>query len=271
MPITIFNGSFQQYGGSVSIGPFLPSAGGSGGGGETSIVTSTLTHWFDAGTGSSYPGTGDKWNNLITTGNSSGSQLWFPNGFTYVDAGTSSYFVMDGVDDYIRTTGSTNNRPLVTSGTFTTNIVCRFVNTGSGTNRFISWDGAQIQLLISTTLGSAEVFPVESGSSGFGTIVEITPGSVATPNQNVMLTFTSTYSGSTKLYVNGNLFGSTTSWLDIGNNSLGPSTIYLWSDSAGTAFRASGSIAHFMFYTSSLSDAQVLQNYNALKTRYSLP
>lgn len=268
MPVTIFNGSFQQYRGSVSIGPFLPSAGG--GGGDTSIVTSTLTHWFDAGTGSSYPGTGDKWNNLITTGNSSGSQLWFPNGVTYVNAGESSYFTMDGVDDYIRTTGSTNNRPLITSGTFTTNIVCRFVNTGSGTNRFISWGGAAVQLLVSTTLGSAEVFPVESGSSGFDDIVEIVPGNVATRNQNVMLTFTSTYSGSTKLYVNGNLFGSTTSWLDIGT-SLGPSSVYLWSDSAGTSVRASGSISHFMFYTSSLSDAQVLQNYNALKTRYSLP
>ena len=266
MPLNIFNGSFTQFRGSLSVGPFNPSAAAA-----ASIVTTTLTHHFDAGTGSSYPGSGNKWNNLITTGNSSGSQLWFPNGVTYVDAGASSYFVMDGVDDYIRTTGSTNNRPLITSGTFTANLVCNFVVTGSGTNRLLTWSGAALQLLVSTTLGSAEIFPVTSGSSGFADILEITPGSVANRNQNVMLTWTSTFSGSVKLYVNGTLFGtsSVSQFLNIGN-SLGPSSVYIWSDSGGSP-RASGSISHFMFYTSSLSDADVLQNYNALKTRYSLP
>jgi len=92
-----------------------------------------------------------------------------------------------------------------------------------------------------------------------------------TPNQwvNTVMTFTSTGTGS--VYVNGVLvnrqnMSNFSSWNRVAANTP-VINMYATSSSAGVVY---GEFGAFQYYDRALSQQEVLQNYNAIKTRYGL-
>lgn len=107
-----------------------------------------------------------------------------------------------------------------------------------------------------------------TGSTGLGFFI---PSHNYTPNQwvNTVMTFTSTGTGS--MYINGVLRNSQnmanfSSWNRVAANNPNIN-MYSTSSSAGLL---TGEFGAFQYYNRALSQQEVLQNYNAIKTRYGL-
>jgi len=94
MPFYIYRGSYNQSRGNLQV--FAAPDGGA-----ASIVTTNLTHHFDAGNASSYGGSGTVWTNLV----SGNPNIALVNGPTFVSNGAASYFRLDGIDDYMSGSG----------------------------------------------------------------------------------------------------------------------------------------------------------------------
>jgi hypothetical protein len=261
MPLNIFNGSFTQFRGSLNVGPFTPSAA------AASIVTTNLTHQFDAGNASSYGGSGAVWTNLSGPNN-----LALVNSPTFVSNGAASRFVFDGVNDFMSGSGyltgsAAKSHTLSLIGSFSNmpfffSRVRFFADNSNPTSYGVlqqsSGDGiSQIIISQGTPTFNADVYI--GTSTGFVSL-----------SQTAMFTFVSKNTG-IDFYLNGSLLGGTTTDTFVDNSFIDPTRTYWWASSANGASPVSMSIAHLMWYSASLSAADILQNYNALKTRYSLP
>ena len=269
MPITIFNGSFQQYRGSMSIGPFLPSIGG--------IVTSGSVLFLDAGNASSYPGSGTSWFDVYS--NVTGSLI---NGPTYTNVGASSSINLDGTNDAIYFNPSSS---LTGLGPLTANMWLNIKDAGavlfykSNGNDDRGWF-----IEYGDSVGGS------TGNNGFGF------GAASTSNTlryyinktqyatgswvNFAVTwdgvFPNTSGTGVKIYINGTQNTNTVSVV-AGSGTHLPDTdadplMFGESDPTGTsnANYYSGSVGILSLYNRELSAAEVLQNYNALRSRYGL-
>jgi len=260
MPLNLFNGSFTQFRGSLNVGPFTPSAA------AASIVTTNLTHHFDAGNASSYGGSGTTWTNLTGLNN-----LTLVNAPTFVSNGAASYFVFDGVSDYMSGSGYLTGSA---AKSHTLNMVMsfgiapfifsrvRFFSDNSnptsyGTVQYTSGDGpGEIQISQGTPNFNAEVY------SSF-------PSQFSPLYTTAMYTFVSSNTG-IDFYLNGTLLGGTTADTFVDNSFINPTRTYWWASSGNGGTPISMSIAHIMWYSSSLSAGDITQNYNALKSRYGI-
>jgi len=268
MPLNIFNGSFTQFRGSLNVGPFTPSAAAGGGGG--SIVTTNLTHHFDAGDAASYTGTGTTWTNLV--GN--GYNLGLINTPTFVSNGASSYFVFNGVDEWA--SGSGYLGAAADRRTFTLNIVLNFAPFTSHGSRQKFFADAQnpTTIYVTSNFGSSlndwESLEFSAGATNF--FVDIIPfdgGYAYSASRNCMMTIVSS---PTKVdaYINGTFISSSTEPFTATNTMNSATRDFGFAIGDTRADFLSMSIAHIMFYSSSLSAADVTQNYNALKSRYGI-
>lgn len=269
MPITIFRGTFQQYGGSMSIGPFLPSA-------TTGVVTSGSILYLDAGNASSYPGSGASWFDLLNNVTSS-----IINNFTYTNVGASSSINLDGTTDYLLFNPSSSLTGLTT---LTANMWLKIQDPGA--TLFYKSDG-----------NSSRGWFIEygdnvasSGQNGFG-FAAVTTGTNLRYyiNKNQLITgswanYTITWDGvfpntlgtGVKIYING-VQNTTTTYTAAGGGTRGADTgadplEFGYGDITGTtnANDFSGSIGVLMLYNRALTAAEITQNYNAFKSRYGL-
>ena len=260
MPITIYNGSFQQFRGSLSVGPFIPTS-------TAQIVTANLTHHFDAGNAASYPGSGTVWTNLAGSRN-----LALVNSPTFVSNGAASRFVFDGVNDYMSGSGYVTGSA---AKSHTLNLIGSFASlpTTFTRYRFFTANGASPSYGMvqeGASLGPGEV-RISEGTPNFNATVYNAPGTsqFVAQNQIAMFTFVSSNTG-IDFYLNGSLVGGTTTDTFVASNFNNPNTNFSWaSDVTGTS-PISMSIAHIMFYSASLSAADISQNYNALRSRYGI-
>jgi hypothetical protein len=223
------------------------------------VVTNGLVLSLDAADRNSYPGSGTTWRDMSGRGNT-GTLI---NGLTF-DSGRGGSIVFDGDNDHVTTLFTTN---IVTTG-FTFSIW--FYGTKSTTHFLAAFvkDGDQ-----------NTIFRIERFSAGNDTIEfghSPNGGSIASnelisynfPN-NVWTYCTIIYDGSYKyIYKNGTLDAT----------SSANQTLTYYSDAAlrigarqdGTLFPFGGNIAQVSIYNRALSATEVLQNYNATKSRFGL-
>ena len=228
-----------------------------------SIVTDGLVFYVDAGNEDSYPGSGTTWTDLIEGVNGT-----LTNGPTY-NSGNGGYIDLDGSNDLVE-----------------------FGNTGIEIKCMNCWFHIDAQVTSSTTRFGLVTFDDTSGLAQGGCTFGSASG-YATDETFTMLDGTSagdygrTYikdnipAGWNNIVMNWN--GSTYDiWL---NNSK--KTAYTGTDNnadvalitsndlalGGSYYKIgqtpfNGRWALFSIYNSSLTDAQVAQNYNALKNRF---
>lgn len=230
----------------------------------SSIVTTDLTHWFDAGDPASYNGSGTVWTNLV----SGRPNIALVNGPTFVSNGAASYFMLDGVDDYM--SGSGYTLAGTTTKATTISYVMSVYNLSGQTDRIWVAGGDPMQLELGGYVAGGDITWSDFTVGSVNFFADIVPyanpaPTLMTAGQTYMVTFVSNATN-VSLYINGTFVSSSTETLTVANYTN--STFNLFWQGGGTV--RSGSISHFLIYTSSLSQAQITQNYNALKSRYGI-
>jgi len=245
------------------------------------IVTSGLTYLFDAGFTPSYPKSGTSATDLSF----SGYNGTLTNGPTFSSTNGGS-IVFDGVDDYINNIGSTSSFDFIGStGIFSIGVWFKINSTNTRT------------LFIGNTLTNTEkgwLLGVEYGAVGYGNncirfqatgnasntrlIAGSTNNSTVTASTWMHCFFTSSsgnYVG--QWYING-VASTTSTRVGTGNANQGsyyggPATRTLnvgRCNFSSTIIPLAGNVASVFIYNRTLSATEVLQNYNAQKSRYGL-
>ena len=220
------------------------------------IVSDGLVLYLDAGSPNSYkPVFGTTWRDISGL-NNSGSLI---NGPTY-DSANGGSIIFDGTNDSATTT-------IVNNGTNNTTNTIWYKWNGINQTRVLSYLGSSgvIGMGLLVNDGSSAVagnkISVLYGGSYFNAIdTGIISGSLVS-NVYTQLTVTRDTT-TTKLYQDGVFLGSTTRTPNGNSSNL--------SFSLGDALFAAGSVSITMFYTRALTDSEILQNYNAQKSRFGL-
>jgi hypothetical protein len=225
------------------------------------IITNGLVLSLDAANNKSYPRSGTTWTDL--SGNNNTGTL--TNGPTF-NAGNQGSISFDGTDDYIDT---------VNTGT-----TFQFSNTTFTLSLWVKTNAVSGNLISKGATASTGGWVVGLSSNGtFNTTTKFSDGfnvatrsSVSSINDNnwyniviIITTNTSTQSSNNLLlYLNGilnqssltlsNVYAATTDTIQIGRR---PSGGYF-----------SGNISNVQIYNRELTAAEVLQNYNATKSRF---
>lgn len=227
------------------------------------IVTNGLNLLLDAANVRSYPGSGATWSDL--TGNSINGTLGNGAFFSSSNGGT---IVFDGVNDFV--TGS-SNIPLgsqVTIGTW-----IRHTSLPASINRYLT-----VGTLVGGSVTETAVIRHDGNSSGNpGAIGQLhfyvrTSGTIKAVRVNNSLVTGSwyytvgTWDGTTmRLYKNGLQVTSS-----VPGGTLNATNINYWVSAVTNVEPMSGSIANVQIYTRALTADEVLQNYNANKSRFGL-
>jgi hypothetical protein len=233
----------------IPFGVFASSA-------QTVLVTDSLQILLDAGNTASYSGSGTTWNDLaggLATDNSS-----LVGGTSFVSAGTSSYFNFDGINDGIQLPNNSTWSSMTQSTSFTIG-VWAYIDP-SETNGMI----------FSLQACNDPTFQIIAGD---GTVSFRVSQSVPTSENNYRgrwINAVLSYNGSTRTvngYINGVNVANITNTT---NYTVGTTEIWL-----GRRFPCAntdelfGRIAHFVMYKNkNLSQAEIQQNFNALRGRY---
>ena len=225
-----------------------------------SIVTNGLILNLDAGNASSYPGSGTLWTDL--SGQNNNGTLVNGVGYSSANGGALTF---DGVNDYIdlgsQTSFNLTNMSIsiwvkmdnsITSNSF---IAGRYHNTNSDNGWHISYNP------------TTQKFKFDGRESAALYISNETTNNY---NKNTWYNITGTKSANTwSIYVNGVL--DTTQNVGLGNVAflsnqmqLGGMVTFFGS------FYSKCSIGNTLMYNKSLSSSEVLQNFNATKTRFGL-
>jgi hypothetical protein len=220
---------------------------------KESIVTRGLILHIDAADRTSHSPTSIKWNDL--SGNNNNGVL--TNGPTF-NSGNGGSIIFDGTDDY--TIISNSNLPTLYS--LSALSVCGFfkVDNTSGQHRQIySWGN-----------NNGIRFRVDSGGNSVrlfdrGGINPITHSFTINDDTWYFFCTIADNSGLTVFINTDKSTGGTTfSPTHTGN------TVYIGSRNDGTSELMDGSIACIFMYNRTLSDNEVTQNYNALKSRFDI-
>jgi hypothetical protein len=225
-----------------------------------SIVTSNLVLWYDPSFSTSYPGTGTSVTNLANT-----SLPGTMSNITY----TSPYFTYNGSSATMSVADNSLLEP--GSGDFTVEAWV-YYSAFSGSSRVIlaKTDGgnaADWSYGIRTQSSGATYLEV-----GNGTTTVTTPTFTVSTGQwyQIVGVWTNVASNSIALYVNGVSVGSNSHSFASVKNSTRP--LFFGSFDGGATFGQwfNGRMGVTRMYSSALSAAQVLQNYNADKSKYGL-
>ena len=218
------------------------------------IVTSGLVLCLDAANKRSYPGTGTTWTDL--SGNSNNGTLI--NGPTF-NSGNQGSIVFDGTNDYISVPHAFN----ISSGGVTFNIWFKLTST-SWTPLIADWTGSPYSFIIQVYTGLLNI--------GLRNAADVNLLGLSNPtiNANAIYNLQIAYDETTKIgssYINGILNDTKTSvQADAAIvNSSNTWSIGLKQDTGNVI---SGNVYSCNIYNRSLTAAEVLQNYNATKSRF---
>lgn len=217
-----------------------------------SIVTSGLVLCLDAGNPRSYAGSGTTWydvsNNQTTCALNNGPS------FT---SGTNGYFTFDNVDDYGQT--ATTVLPTAILSPITLEAVCYTTSTAIAYQTVLGTAGSLTQIGFATS-------NFAGGRNGGGGGILNT--SLAAISANTWYHMVMTYDGTNgRFYLNGSLISTT----GIGSNGVNNGVSLLSTYTSGTAAeRLQGRIAIARAYNVQLTTDQVLQNFEAIRSRYSI-
>lgn len=229
------------------------------------VITNGLILYLDAANTRSYPGTGTAWNDLSRSGNN-GTLV---NGPTF-NSGNLGSIVFDGANDYV---GLGTPTSLNITGSITVNSWVNLTAFPSslGTIYEKGYDNNNDQLFFRfrNNSGTQEIqIGTYRLSNNTNYLTTYTIGSsITTGTWNNIV---GQYDGANwNIYLNGNLVSST-----LQNQGPLPSTAPV---SIGAAFISTGyerfingRISTTLVYNRALSAPEILQNYNATKTRFGL-
>lgn len=209
------------------------------------IVTNGLVLALDAANKKSYPGSGTSIQDL--SGNENNGTL--ENSPTF-DSGNGGSIVFDGVNDYVGFPQSLTNDNFTISSWV-------YVDSTDTANGILSWTVGNNRRELMILLGDVTIV--------YGNLKYRRGSSVPL---STWVNFVSTYNGTTPLiYSNGNSIslGEET------NASSGISNqLYMGRLSFSTPYYFDGKISSTLVYNRALSSQEILQNYNATKSRFGL-
>jgi len=220
--------------------------------------TNNALLYLDAGNPASYPGSGLTWYDLSS--NTNNAFLPSAGNPPFTSAGTASYFSFNGAgNQYAATMTAKWNKTYtgktvfivarLTSITATT-YRCLF-GTASGTRNFNTY-------IYSPSTGVYQIHYSTAGGGGFSNNIPLSL------NQWFIAAVTQDATGLITYYFNGQAVGTTTGqtlsqWVSNGNENVGVGDNYWY-----------GAIPLVAVYGRALSSAEILQNYNAINSRYGL-
>jgi hypothetical protein len=226
------------------------------------IVTNGLVLALDAADKNSYPGSGTAWRDM--SGNNSNSTLTNSPTFNSANGGS---IVFDGVDDYTTTTAGQAFYQYTNQLS-----VCWWIKrngdllTGAGCGQStLSLDDmtSNVWLMHGNTNNTVTFYVNDNGAW------KNIASSILDNNTWYFLAGTINTSNII-MYINGTLYGTSTGIsTGIVNNSN--SVVVLGRDPRVSSGRyLNGSIANIQVYNRTLSTSEILQNYNAQKSRFNL-
>ncbi len=213
--------------------------------GGPDIVDDGLVFAVDAGSTRSYPGSGTTWENL----GSSGSDVALTNGPVF-NAANGGYFEFDGTDDY----AYSNSTSFDITGNVTINSWIRHDGTGNQYGNYISNSANSGYRMRRNGTNGSNLWIYASGNAVNGGAIY----------DNIWYMVTGVFSSTgLRAYINGVLVASNTT---VYSSSFG-GDFYIGAYVAGSEIFG-GDIASAQVYSSALTVAQILQNYNAQKNRF---
>jgi len=227
---------------------------------RTPIVTNGLVLNLDAGNYKSYPKTGTTWIDLSVSSNN-GTLINGPT-FSNNNGGT---LVFDGVDDYVSVPKQT---ALVNASQFT---LSAWMKRADLSSKVILYQGADASNDVSFELwndGNA-YFEVGNASNSYGGV-----SNTSVNWQQLLMVFDGAQSSnSTRLKAYINSISQILNFVGIISSTSGPSdSVFSIGNTQGVGGGnfSTGNIASVQIYNRALSDQEVLQNYNAQKSRFGL-
>ena len=226
----------------------------------SNIVTSNLVLWYDPSVSASYSGSGSTINNLAST-SLSGTM----SNITH----TSPYFSYNGSSSQVTVADNELLEP--GSGSWTMEAWAYLSNTGAGTKtilgKFDPGGGAQ-DVSYSMRIGGAGAFA--QFGDGLGSYVNSTSYTLtANTWTHIVYVWKNGATKTLETYINGTSIGSVNHSLSSLLNT--PANLYLGSYNNGEYSQYfTGRIGITRLYNAALSSADVLQNYNANKSKYGL-
>ena len=217
------------------------------------IVNTDLAIYLDAANTRSYPGSGTPWNDL-SRNDADGTLINGPT-FNSVNGGIIS---LDGSNQYVEIpkTGILSGK-----SSFTINCWIRPTSLVGIRPIFVNYYVGNLEVLLRINNSNLQFYTYTSSQIG-GTTQSFT-----TVNQwsNVV----ATYDGATMMtYVNG--VPSPTTYSQTGGLATSTLPYLIGYYTSPTVYYFSGDVSNCAVYTSCLSSAQVVQNYDALKSRFGL-
>jgi hypothetical protein len=225
--------------------------------GGSNIVTTGLVLALDAANRRSYVSGSSVWNDI--SGNRYTGSLVNGPSFDSTNLGS---IVFDGVDDYVSVSKQT---ALVNATQFT---ISAWIKRANPLSKFILYQGANINDDVSFELwddGNA-YFEVGNGSNSYGYVAN-----TSVNWQQLVMVFDGTQSSNnTRLKAFINSIPQSLNYVSTIPSTSGPSnSVFSIGNSQGIGGNFStGNIASVQIYNRALSSEEVLQNYEALKSRY---
>jgi hypothetical protein len=217
-------------------------------------ITDGLVLYLDAANPDSYPGTGTTWFDLLGISNGT-----LTNGPVYTQS-NQGYFTFDGSNDGVSLSGSnlSVNQMTISSWNFSSNYAHNGFMFEKTTNGSVN---TQYSLFYNND--NTIYYRTYGLTTTDQTINTTTAGVVNNQWNNVV----ATYNGSQKkIYVNGVLVSTQSVTGTVTQNTTGAAYVGIYGSFAGYPFN--GRISQTLVYNRALSDAEVLNNYNAVKDRY---
>jgi hypothetical protein len=225
------------------------------------IVTSGLVLALDAANKVSYPGSGTSWYDLSGTNNGT-----LTNGPTF-NAGNGGSIVFDGVDDYVSVSSAQSLNPGTNSFTIdywckinSSNYSCALETRGTNLYGFLAiayYLGGYMSLFLNGTNDPAQNIYLTT----------TTPVQFSVWNHQSIVVDRSTQQ--IIFYYNGYQTGNKVSITDTGTIDPGSGYRYwIGGDLGGSPMN--GNIPILRQYNRALSATEILQNYNATKSRFGL-
>jgi len=214
-----------------------------------------LVLFLDAANRLSYPGSGTAWSDL--SGNSNTGTL--TNGPTF-SAGNMGSILFDGTNDYVDMGSST---------------YCNLINISvSVWIKVTSASGYFLGRYNNTTVSNGFIMYYDVSSTKFGvggresSATYLNSATINTYPLNNWYNFTWTKSANVwSLYVNGSL--DVSSSVGNGTTSFSNNTMWLGANNEGYGqYYSGGNLSNVQIYNRVLTAAEVLQNYNATKSRF---
>lgn len=234
------------------------------------IVTTGLVQHLNAGNPSSYPGSGTTWTDL--SGNGKNGTLLNGVGYGSTAGGTLTF---DGTDDCVSCGDIIKGRTefsaeawIRTSDTRTGSNSTYMNPTIFGTQHGSGYSGDFAVVMKAGKLGA---YWENTGTAGY---IDLSSVTVA-DNTWRQIVATKSTGGNISFYVNGSSVYSVTDANYTFTVRTGDLTNFNWElgraywyGEDGSMLRFAGSIASHLFYSIALTPAQVLQNFNAQRSRF---